>query len=137
MFDIAKLDTHTLQEKGLPMTVKHPKTGAAVLDDTGKPVTLTLLGRHSDTARGAARRISERTAEQIMRGVRKTEEQVAADNTDMLVSATVGWSFTKMDGEDFPCTVENAKKFYADPRFRLIKEQALDFFVNEGNFLLD
>jgi len=62
MFDLAKLDTRTLSEEGVAMPISHPRTGSPILDDAGKPVTVTLLGPNSEKQRVLVRAMQQRRA---------------------------------------------------------------------------
>ena len=137
MFDIAKLDTLTLAEEGVPMPVVHPRTREPVKDNAGKPITVTLLGKNSDTARASFRRIGDRASERAMRGMKPTPEDRERDDAEYLAACTKAWGFTELDGQPFPCNYDNAMRLWGDARFRWLREQALSFVMDEGNYLRD
>jgi hypothetical protein len=137
MFDISKLDTLSLSQEGVEMPVVNPRTKEPVRGSDGKVITITLLGKNSDVARAAMRRISDRASERAMRGIKSTPEDRERDDTEFLASVTRHWTFTEMDGQSFPCTAENATRLWSDPRLRHLREQALGFVLDDGNFLRD
>jgi hypothetical protein len=137
MFDISKLDTLSLAEEGVTMPVVHPRTREPVKDSEGKHVTVTLLGKNSDTARATFRRISDRATERAMRGMKPSSEDRERDDAEFLTACTKAWGFSQMDGEAFPCTPSNALRLWSDPRFRWLRDQAMSFVMDEGNFLRD
>lgn len=137
MFDLAKLDTLTASEAGVAMQVIHPKTKEPVKGADGEVITITLLGRASDAAQAAVRRARDRANERLQQGRRSTPEDAERDMIDLLVSCTKAWTFDSLDGQPFPCTPGNAELLWRDPRFRWLREQALIFIQDDGNFLRD
>lgn len=135
MFDIAALEVQSRSESGMPMSIIHPRTKVPVLDEEKNPVTITLLGRNSATFRETQRRIRDRRADRASKAIKATDEDLERDELDLLVAVTIGWTFTVMDGQPFPCNPENARRFWADPRFVWIREQAMSFVLEDGNFL--
>ncbi len=135
MFDFSTLDTNTLAETGVPMTVRHPKTGATLLREDGEAVTITLLGRGSATYEDVQRRIQERHVERQAAGMRLTPDDLKAADTDILIACTKGWNFERLDGTDFPASAANIAKFWTDRRFPWLREAAIGFISNHANFL--
>jgi hypothetical protein len=135
MFDIATTDILTASEAGRPMVLSHPSTGRPFIGDDGKPVSITLRGRHSALAQDVLRQINDERAAIEAEGRRITRDENERFNTRYLVALTVGWTFTKMAGEDFPCTPANAERLWSDSRFRHWRERALIFVGEDGNFL--
>lgn len=91
-------------------------------------------GTLSRAVRNADREIQNRRLEAARRGKKPSLEDAEAEITETLVAATKAWSFSKMDGQDFPCTPANARKFWSDPRFTHIREQALVFMREDSHF---
>lgn len=133
MFDIAQLDIATGSDEGRQMQVRHPK-GGVVTDSEGKPVTITLLGFYSKRFREKDREITQRRIEQARLGIQPSPEDAERDAVERLAAVTVAWSFDTLDGQPFPCTEENAKRFWSDRRFAAIRAQADQFIANDGNF---
>lgn len=134
-FDLASLDTHTLSEAGVPMKMIHPRNRAPVVRSDGALVTITLLGRASDTYRAARRRIEERQAEQAARGIVPTREEQERDDIETLVSCTKDWTIEQMDGQPFPFSEANARLLWSDKRFPWLRNQAIAHMQDDGNFL--
>lgn len=135
-FDISSLDIMTAQDQGAVMEVVDPRTGQVARGADGNPVTITLLGRYSAKARDTQRKLQNRRLDQARRGRSNnmTAEEIEAEANEILVACTVAWSFDSLDGQPFPCNEANARKFWNDPRFRHIREQADTFVATEGNF---
>lgn len=134
-FDLADFDTYTHAEKGVPMPLVHPKTRAPVLRDDKVPVTITLLGRHSEAFRDALREIQEARADMNGRGITITPAMKEKEDVDTLIACTRDWTFGTLDKQDFPCTPANIVKFWNDQRFRSLREIAMNFILQDGNFL--
>lgn len=135
MFDLATLDTRTRAEAGAPMTVRNPRTGAPVLNGDGQEVTITLLGRGSQTYEDVQRRMLERRVERQAQGVRISAEDTYAEDTAILAACTKGWTFEALDGQPFPCTPENVNRLWNDRRFPWLRDAAIAFLSQHGNFL--
>ena len=136
MFDIAKLDTRTMSEKGMPMQVRNPTTAAPMLDDAGKPVTITLLGRNSEKFRALQREAQQRRADMASRSIPFGADDVKTENFNYLVGTTIGWSFDTMDALPFAFSEDNSRKLWADGRWAWLNAQAIGFILEEGNFFL-
>ncbi len=134
MFDIAKLDIATASDEGRPMPIRNPR-GEVVRHESGDPVTINLLGRHSERARAKERELANRRLEAAKMGKQRTPEDFEVEAVEYLQACTVGWSFTEMDGKPFPCTPENAKKFWSDRRFSNIRVQADNWISEDANFM--
>lgn len=149
-FDIALLDTKTLSDAGVQMTLVHLKTGEPLMHtkenpgDPDKPVTITVHGRQSQVFRDwlratQATRAQEAAARQKQNlpalSAEELAEQAEADNNAMMIACTEDWSFTELHGKPFPCTEANKRLFYTDPRFRSYRQQVFDFIMADSNFL--
>lgn len=134
-FDLTKLDTRAKSEAGVDMKIFHPSTLAPIMNDEGKPITITLKGRNSAAYKTAFRTVQERGRERQARGVRANEEEIRADEIEFLSAVTVGWTFTELDGQPFPFNQDNSRRLWSDERFTWILEQATRFAANDGNFL--
>jgi hypothetical protein len=47
MFDMTKLDLKSAADKGATITLRHPATDEEIMDEKGKPVTITVIGTDS------------------------------------------------------------------------------------------
>ena len=134
-FDIAAFDTITRSEQGVAFPVKHPKTLAPWLDEHGKPITITLLGRNSDAFRNQLRVSQALDASKAAAGITKSSEDFETERSDMLMALTKAWSFDVLDGKPFPCTPENIRKFWKDKRWPWLHTQMMENILTDGNFL--
>ena len=149
--DIALLDTTTLSEEGVAMKIRDPRvtrdfekdsdTRPFLLDASGEPVTITLLG--PDNPKVARMMLPQRArfqtaalAAQGRKGVTFTADDVTRDERetlDIVVAATVTWAgFTNGDAVH-PCTAEHARALYKTSTD--IRDQAMAFIRDRGNFL--
>jgi hypothetical protein len=134
-FDLATLETSTKSELGVPLEVIHPRTQTPVLNDAGEPITITLLGRNSEAYLEEERRMRERRQERLSRGIKLVQDDFDRDEAMLLTAATTAWMFDQMDGQPFPCNRQNAMRLWSDKRFRWLRERAIRFVVEDGNFL--
>lgn len=136
MFDVKALDTRTASEAGVDMPVLHPRDRAPIIDtETGANVTIRLRGRNSDTFRTQQRELNKRRAEFQSRGVIMTDDDFMRERVDMVCACTLGWTFSQMDGAEFPYTPDNVRRFWADRRWTWLLDNAWAFLTEEGNFL--
>jgi hypothetical protein len=135
-FDFADLDTLTLSERGVDMPLVNLRTRAALIDDDGTPLTITLAGRQSDTFRSSLKSLLSRRAEAAARNPGTTDTDTKEiDDIEILIACTLGWTFKIFDKQPFPCTPLNIRKLWNDPRFRPQRAQAMDFLLTDANFL--
>ncbi len=134
MNDLSQLDP-TVRTGGVPMTVKHPGTGQPLMDESGEPVTITLLSSDSVEARKLLHEQAEKTVNDGL-GRRRPHvrmEELEQNSIKVLAALTADWKHIIVDGAPLSCTKENATKLYT--RFAWIREQ-VDGFVNDrANFL--
>lgn len=133
-FDIAAFDIATPSDEGRPMALRGGD-GKVIRDEKGEPVTITLRGIHSQVAIDCERMITKRLREHTQAGTLDPEEFAEWSLVEMLSALTVSWTFGAMDGKPFPCSLENARKFWGDRRFRHFRAQADDFVRKQGNFM--
>jgi hypothetical protein len=133
--DLSALDILTPSEEGRELFLSHPRTGDPWRDAAGNPMSITLLGQHSGAVQGAYEALSARMASRPAGSPTRSRKEEIADEADVLTAATRRWTFETLDNAPFPCTPENARKFWSDPRFGWIRIRALQFIGNDGNFL--
>lgn len=120
--DLATLDTQASSEAGAELELVHPATG----EELG--IFITLAGADSGQWRRAVADVANR------RGRKKiTAEDARRDGIEIIARCTLSWRNVRVDGEDLPCTLENAKKLYT--RFNWMREQADAFCSDRANFL--
>jgi len=133
--DLSILDILSPSEEGRKMHLSHPRTGDPWRDSAGNPLYITLLGQHSGAVQGAMEALQARLEARSPGAPIRTREERAADDAEVLTAATRFWAFETMDGKPFPCTPENARRFWSDPRFAWIRHRALRFIADDGVFL--
>lgn len=137
-FDLSRLDTATRADQGVDMKVLNPRTGQPVRDSEGNLLVITLMGRNSERAQSfRLQSADERRRFAQENGRPYGAEELRDETTRYLATLTVGWSFTHLDGEEFPFSYENAKRLFGDRRFTFIREQADAHIHADGNFMID
>jgi hypothetical protein len=115
------------------MQVKHPVTDAPLMENE-KPVTISFVSEDSERFRGKRRQvINRRLRNRKNSQVTYTAELAESDALDALCDATVAWEGIGLDGEELPCSPENAKKVFR--RLPWLVEQADLFVTDRANFL--
>lgn len=129
MFDLAKLDTTNLAEKGTALELRHPvtmeKLGASIL----------LAGADSHIYRNAQQKIAER---RLANGVKSNVPKLdgmQAEGIDLLAICTLGWDNVILNGEAIPFSHDAAVELYT--HFIWIKEQVDRFIHDRANYLRD
>lgn len=137
-FDISSLDSATPAEAGSKMILFKTGTRDPIVNESGESIYITLRGRLSTSAANADRvnqlaRLDRQKKQVVLDGdallALAEQETVAA-----LTACTVDWNFDSMDGRPFPFSKENAYKFWSDPRFKSIREQATVWINSDSNF---
>lgn len=120
----AKIDTKSAANEGAKMEVRDA-AGVLLTKADGSPITITLLGRDSDTF---VKQENANTNRRLAQGSRLklTAEALKSEAISLLARCTVAWDF------DEDCTYENARELYT--RFPAIKEQADEFISDRANF---
>lgn len=133
-FDFPGMDTKTLSEEGVDMTVKN-LSGKPLTTKDGKPVTIKLLGPDSIAYRKANRdMVRKRVRAASASEPEPTFEEGEAESVALLASLTVGWSgIVNSKGEPVPCTRDAAISLY--DRFPAIRDQVDVFVAQRGNFV--
>jgi hypothetical protein len=134
MFDLAS-QVAPLLNTGAFLHLTAP-SGAPLYDDEKLAVGVMLMARNSARGLEAIRANGNRRLSEARRtgGVRVTVESSESEMAELLVACTTGWSFTTLDGEDFPYSEANARKIWTDDRFKRWREAAEEFINSEANF---
>lgn len=127
LVDLASLDTAALAESGAVLKLCHPVTG----DELG--ITITLVGADSPTYRKTEARLLEKYRKQQAK--KRGPEDYRRDAAETAAACTVDWQNVQVDGEDVPCTKENAKALYL--RFPWMYEQVQAFIGDRQSYLQD
>ena len=129
--DLSTLDTADLANQGAPLELRGPD-GSPLLQDDGKPITITLLGADSDALTVIATRQTNRYLKNQGQ-MRVTAELARANELEYLARATVAWDGIKIAGEAPDCTEAEARALYT--RFPWITAQARAFIDDRANFM--
>jgi len=135
MFDLANLETTSVADAGVAMTVRHPVTSVPLTQDDGSPIVIVVAGEDSERFRRAVRENSNRRlkAQQAGRSVRITAEELESDRLELAVSCTVNWSGFFVDGNELPFSSDAARAMYR--RLPWMLEQVETFIADRQNFL--
>src|SRR5215472_5270366 len=123
--------------EGVDMQIRHPSSFELMRNADDSVVTVTMRGQTSRAFRDTVREINRQRAEQQLPVEEvQSPEHVYETDTKLLVACTVGWNFDELEpGEPFPYSEENALKLWTDERFEFLRFQAMQFLLNNGNFL--
>ena len=131
-FDISKkFDLAAKAEAGAVMEVKDPVSDEPLINDAGVPLTITLRGKDAPEVRKAAREYASQKLNKLAKA--KKLEIREEDGIAELVAATVTWTGFTADGQEIPCTPQNARQLYTSELW--IREQADAFMENREVFL--
>ena len=103
-------------------TIRHPITGAPTA------AKLLLAGPEHEVRRQAIfSRMRARQAEVERNGRLSLPDPEAdeADRTALIAACTLGWTKLAIGGEPLVYTADAPKKLYADPKWRWLRDQAL------------
>jgi len=126
---------------GVKMTILHPVTMEAIKDKDGKEAYLELLSDDSRQALQAVRKLSKKSfAKQRRRNDQKVEEAVddlIESQVEKIVSCLTGWYIVDFKGNpvDVPFSEDSAREFLSDPELAWVRNQALVFVADAGNFI--
>lgn len=132
MADLSTFDTAYCPDEGFDIELRGPDD-AALFNDDGSPMTLTVLGADSDVAQKARNANQNRRLAQGPR-VKITAEGLEADAAGYLAKLTVGWNIT-MGGTKPPFTPDAAAALYRNPRMAFIREQVDAAIADRANFM--
>lgn len=145
LFDLDKIDTKTLSERGATMTVKS-LDGRPLLNSKGKTLEIIVKGADSEEyirlSRAHVRKRMARVGQEVT-DAQNTEDQ--NDLIDLLVECTIGWNnferkpeATKDGHEEGSIVVTFSKKACKQlyEQFPAIRDQVDVFIANRANFIL-
>lgn len=126
--------------QGAMLVLQHPGDGTELKGADGKPITISLLGKDSDSFVKADNILSNTRVEATKRQVKFSAAQFKEQNCGLYAHATTGWfGIPKCwieGGEDetpIDYTFENAKALYLNQGW--VFEQVQAFVDNRANFL--
>lgn len=117
---------------GMPMTLRHPETGAD-MEEGGEPVQLLLLGKDSD----AYQRVERAFQKDLTTAARRArsgaiDPQVYEDHVvNRVVACTTGWRNCSYQGEE-TFSPELIRRLYRNEPWVL--EQAAQFIEDRAHF---
>jgi hypothetical protein len=135
MTDLTQFGT-LLAETGVPFVVKDLRTGRAIKNDDGSPMTITLLGRTSEAFTETARDCQLARAKYVSDGNQVDADYTFGEDTRILCACCTDWNIDEFGGlKPFPWSAANARRLFNDKNMRWLNRQALDFVMSDANFL--
>lgn len=137
-FDLPQIDTKSLADAGVWMTVQQFDGNAPLLARNGQPVRILLRGPDSDVYRDHTRRQIQKRLARGNDPKRANEvdlAEVEADALQLLAACTIGWeNVLDPEGTAIPCTPEAAFLLYVN--YPVLREQVDEFVANRRSFLM-
>lgn len=127
--DLAKLDLTVSADEGSEMVVRHPITGADLLDRNGEVVKIVLLGSDSSALR---EEMKARARKQLNRKTKIDIDEAVKSSAEMLAVCTLSWSGIEENGEMLTCDKETATRIYL--KYPWLREQVDAFVSDRENF---
>ena len=119
-----KFDVAGAVEKGAILHLVDPFSAVRLYD--GKdPITITVRGIESQTARAVAKKHRQNEA----RGIKLSEDDKGLDNLNALI---IDWAHIGNANGDLECTPENVRAVLAE--YDWIAQQVLAFAMERSNF---
>lgn len=128
-FDLSNLDTGAAAETGAALEILHP------VENTPLGIKITLAGADSDIYRQTINKSVNKRVQRMKPGqsIPFTAEEQEENGLNLLAVCTLSWEGVVVDGQELPCSKENAKSLYR--RFPWIREQVDTFIGDRANFL--
>ncbi len=128
-FDLSNLDTGAAAEMGAVLEVLHP------IDNTPLGLKITLAGADSDIYRQFVNKTGNKRMQRMKPGQFRppSAEEQEESGLSLLAACTLSWEGVVVDGQELPCSKDNAKTLYR--RFPWIREQVDQFIGDRANFL--
>ncbi len=135
-FDASLLDFETPSNEGvfMPFLDGRQRPITRVVDGKTEKLGVWLRGQYSDAANRAIDEQNRQAVDLARRNETPPHDQGEQNRTGILVACTVNWNLDSLDGHPFPCTPQNAQRFWSDSRFRRYRHQAWAFINNDANF---
>ena len=74
--DLATIDLQALAEQGIEVRLQHPATGDYLSDEDGESLTITVLGKDSETWQATAKRVNAKTGKCALRNTSRMHCQM-------------------------------------------------------------
>jgi hypothetical protein len=122
---------------GAEMFIRHPVTFDLMRNADDTPASITIRGQSSRAFRDTVLAMNrKRAATRMTDDEVRSQEHIYDTDTELLVACTVGWNFDELaPDEPLPYSEENARALWTDDRFSNLRFQAIQFMLNNGNFL--
>lgn len=139
---LTSLSTSTAANAGRTMTVLHPDDRVPLLADDKTPVTITLLGKDSDTFIKAQNAARNRAVEAVKKQMKFSSAAADLEASQTLARCTTGWTGIPrgwLDGSDDETAAdfsfENAVALYSNLGVRWVRDQVDEFVAERAHFL--
>jgi hypothetical protein len=122
---------------GAEMFIRHPATYELMRNADETPASITIRGQTSRAFRDTVLAMNRKRAEMRMTDDDvRSPEHIYETDTELLTACTAGWNFDELaPDEPLPYSEANARKLWTDDRFHHLRYQAIQFMLNNGNFL--
>ena len=116
------------------MIILHPVTRYPLRNTLGEETYIDLLSASSSVGRAHDRTMTD--ARIKMGNKRYSAEEFENSVNERLATLTRGWSLATLDGDpiDVPYSPANARELYALPELSWLRDQAIEFIGDVGNF---
>ncbi len=136
-FDFAAIDTKSLADEGVLMTVREFHGDKPLVARNGEVVKIKLRGPDSDVYRDFTRRQVKKRFAKSNDPKQLSEydfEEMEQDALDVLAAVTVSWEHVfDTEGAPIPFSTETARLLYAS--YPVLREQVESFVATRLNFL--
>lgn len=117
------------------MTIISPVSRTPLTDEAGNVAYLELLSDDSEKGQQLDRDVAKGILE---RRRRSSESDIAKFDADKVIALLTGWYLVGLDGkpiEGYPFNAENARRMMYADKMKWLRDQALAFVVDAGNFM--
>lgn len=136
-FALPGMDTKSLSEEGVAVTIKDIKTAKPLIGKDGKPVTITVMGPDSKAYRMQTRDAVRKRLRSAQTTDATTDDAFDADEAeavDMLARITKSWTgICNTEGNPIPCNTDAARALFA--AFPAVRDQVDAFVSSRLNFI--
>jgi hypothetical protein len=122
---------------GAEMFIRHPTSFELMRNADDSPASITIRGQTSRAFRDTVLAMNRKRAERRLTDDEiRSQDHIYETDTELLVACTAGWNFDQLaPDEPLPYSEDNARKLWTDERFAFLRFQAVQFMLNNGNFL--
>lgn len=139
---LLSLSTATASNEGRAMPVLHPDDRTPLKGADKKPLTISLLGKDSDTFIQADQASRTKNMATMAKGVKFSAALMDQQVCETLARCTTGWTGIPqgwIDGsaseDPAKFSYDNALALYLNPGIRWLRDQADEFVGERRNFL--